>query len=70
MTARGGGGVSEPATWPPCRACRRALRVLAEVGWECECGVVVCADEDCVAEYFKFVAGGEGTRCLSCGALL
>jgi hypothetical protein len=37
------------------------------VGWECECGAVVCPDPDCFDEYFKQVAGGEATRCLTCG---
>jgi hypothetical protein len=37
------------------------------VGWECECGAVVCPDPDCFDEYFKQVAGGEATRCRTCG---
>ena len=53
-----------------CRACDRELASPGDVGWECECGAVVCTSDECVAEYFKFVAGGEETRCLSCGALL
>jgi hypothetical protein len=53
-----------------CQACERELIQAADIGWECECGVIVCAQDECIAEYFKFVAGGEGTRCLSCGALL
>jgi hypothetical protein len=54
---------------PPvaCRNCGRALDTPAQVGWECECGVRVCTDPDCFAEWFKPVAGGEATRCLSCG---
>ena len=59
-----------PGGPPRCRACERELGHPGDIGWECECGVVVCADEECVTEYFKFVAGGEGTRCLTCGALL
>jgi len=50
-----------------CRACGREIGELAALGWECECGVVVCTDPDCFAEYFKVVAEGEGTRCLTCG---
>jgi hypothetical protein len=46
------------------------MRSPGEVGWECECGAIVCAQEECVAEYFKFVAGGEATRCLTCGQVL
>ena len=49
-----------------CRNCRSEL-ALEEVGWECECGVVVCRDPGCFEEYFKTVAGGEGTRCRTCG---
>jgi hypothetical protein len=54
---------------PPrrCRACGREVREPAGVGWECECGVVVCTDAECFGEYFKVVAAGEGTRCLTCG---
>ena len=50
-----------------CAACGRALIHPSDVGWECECGSVVCALPDCFAEYFKSVAGGEGVRCLTCG---
>jgi hypothetical protein len=53
-----------------CRACARVLGSPSDVGWECECGVVVCSREECVGEYFRFVADGEATRCLSCGAVL
>jgi hypothetical protein len=28
---------------------------------------VVCADPDCFEEFFKHVAGGEATRCRTCG---
>lgn len=52
-----------------CHHCRRALAGAAEVGWECECGVRVCTDAECFAEYFKQVARGEATRCLACGLL-
>jgi len=64
------GGERREGAPPRCRACERELAQPADIGWECECGVVVCPNDDCVAEYFKFVAGGEGTRCLSCGTLL
>ena len=50
-----------------CRGCGRRLASEAEVGWECECGVVVCTDPACFEEHFKRVAGGEATRCRSCG---
>ena len=50
-----------------CRNCGRSLSGPAEVGWECECGVRVCGDADCFQEWFKEVAGGEATRCLTCG---
>jgi hypothetical protein len=50
-----------------CRACRRALAGRGEIGWECECGAVVCADPECFADVFKHVADGEATRCLECG---
>jgi hypothetical protein len=50
-----------------CRACRRALAGRSEVGWECECGALVCAEPDCFEDVFKQVAGGEATRCLVCG---
>ena len=50
-----------------CRACGREIREPAAVGWECECGVVVCTETECFGEYFKQVAGGEATRCRTCG---
>ena len=50
-----------------CRGCARELRAPADVGWECECGAVVCPDPDCFQEFFKQVAGGEATRCFTCG---
>ena len=50
-----------------CRNCGRPLASPDEVAWECECGVRVCQDPDCFAEWFKQVAGGEATRCLACG---
>jgi hypothetical protein len=50
-----------------CRACERELKLPSDVGWECECGVVVCAAPECIEEYFRFVADGEATRCLTCG---
>lgn len=53
-----------------CKACGKSLTSPTEVGWECECGVVVCSNDECVGEYFRFVGGGEGTRCLTCGLLL
>jgi hypothetical protein len=49
-----------------CRNCGREL-AASEVGWECECGIVVCEDPVCFDEYFKAVAGGEATRCRTCG---
>jgi hypothetical protein len=54
---------------PPrrCRACAREITRPSEVGWECECGVVVCTDSECYEEYFKGVGGGEGVRCRTCG---
>ena len=66
------GGARGPAgdTARTCRACQRTMRTPGEVGWECDCGVVVCTSEECVSEYFRFVAGGEATRCLTCGAVL
>ena len=67
MMARAGQRSGGPAR---CRSCERELAQPGDVGWECECGVSVCANDECIAEYFKFVAGGEGTRCLTCGALL
>jgi hypothetical protein len=50
-----------------CRNCGRILAGPAEVAWECECGIRVCADPDCFEEWFKPVAGGEAIRCLTCG---
>lgn len=50
-----------------CRNCGRTLAGPAEVGWECECGIRVCFEPECFAEWFKPVAGGEATRCLGCG---
>ena len=52
-----------------CRSCSHALESPGEYGWECECGIVVCMDRDCFEQYFKPVAGGEATRCLTCGLL-
>jgi molybdopterin/thiamine biosynthesis adenylyltransferase len=49
-----------------CQACRKPLLSPADAGWECECGVLVCADADCYEDYFKTVAGGEGVRCRTC----
>jgi hypothetical protein len=61
-----------PSEGPPpgCKACARPLANPGDIGWECECGVVVCSDEECTTEYFRFIADGEATRCLSCGAVL
>jgi hypothetical protein len=56
-----------PAPVRRCRGCQRELRQPSDVGWECECGAVVCPDPDCFDEYFKQVAGGEATRCRTCG---
>lgn len=53
-----------------CRACGREIREPAGIGWECECGVVVCTDAECFGEYFRQVADGEGTRCLTCGLVM
>jgi hypothetical protein len=50
-----------------CRSCRRPLGDGLEAGWECECGITVCGERECFEEWFKVVAAGEGTRCLSCG---
>ncbi len=50
-----------------CRACERELLAPQDLGWECGCGVAVCAEPVCIEEYFKFVADGEATRCLTCG---
>ncbi len=55
---------------PRCKACGRELGAPADIGWECECGVIVCSQEECVSEYFRFVADGEATRCLTCGTVL
>jgi len=65
-------GIPEPKDHPGrrCRACGQELRSPGEIGWECDCGVIVCTQEECVTEFFRFVAGGEATRCLSCGAVL
>ncbi|HWX23481.1 MAG TPA: hypothetical protein VN083_00500 [Vicinamibacteria bacterium] len=52
----------------PCPACGQELDA-ERVGWECECGVKVCPDPACFDEYFKQVADGEATRCLSCGVV-
>ena len=60
---------AEKPTPMTCRNCRRLLGPQAEVGWECECGIAVCTDPDCFQEWFKHVAGGEATRCLTCGLL-
>jgi hypothetical protein len=70
--ARNAGGTRTRERTPvasACRACSRALATPRDFGWECECGVVICTDPDCFEEYFKPVAGGEATRCLSCGLL-
>jgi hypothetical protein len=58
---------AEKPTTMTCRNCGRALASQLDVGWECDCGVLVCSDPDCFAEWFKHVAGGEATRCLTCG---
>lgn len=63
------GRAPEPGPPRRCRNCRRGLPLAGEVGWECECGVAVCTEPECFAEYFRLVAGGEATRCLSCGLL-
>ena len=52
-----------------CYNCSRPLAGPADVAWECECGIRVCSDPDCFAEWFKLVASGEATRCLTCGLL-
>ena len=62
MAARG-----TPVPGKRCRGCQRDLRQPSDIGWECECGAVVCADPDCFEEYFKQVADGEATRCRTCG---
>jgi hypothetical protein len=61
---------AQPQVVRRCRGCDRELASPSDVGWECECGVVVCSESVCIEEYFKFVAGGEATRCLSCGLLM
>jgi hypothetical protein len=58
---------AQNSTKVTCRNCGRPLSTQAEIGWECECGIVVCSDPDCIVEWFKQVAGGEATRCLTCG---
>lgn len=63
--SRTGPGTDAPLL--QCRACRRALGGRGEIGWECECGALVCAEPDCFEDVFKQVAGGEATRCLVCG---
>lgn len=60
---------AEKPTSVACQNCGRTLARPADVGWECECGIRVCTDADCFAECFKQVAGGEATRCLTCGLL-
>jgi hypothetical protein len=63
-----GAGEREPSAGSrPCRNCGRELAAPAEIGWECECGIVICTEADCFDEFFKTVAGGEGTRCRTCG---
>jgi hypothetical protein len=57
-------GAPEPSRL--CQSCHDALDP-AHTGWECECGVAVCDDPSCFEEYFKHVAGGEATRCFTCG---
>ena len=52
---------------PGCRNCGRPLRSPSDVGWECDCGVRVCTEPDCFEQWFRRVAEGEATRCLSCG---
>jgi hypothetical protein len=59
----------EPGGGRRCRACEKPLLAPGDVGWECECGVAVCADPTCFEEYFKLLAGGEATRCRSCGVV-
>jgi hypothetical protein len=53
-----------------CKACGRDLTSPGSIGWECECGIVVCSHDECTNEYFRFIADGEATRCLACGAIL
>lgn len=70
MTRTGNLLRSDSASVLTCRACERTLTQAREVGWECGCGVVVCAQDECTSEYFRFIADGEATRCLSCSAVL
>lgn len=58
---------AEKPTPVACHHCERSLAGPAEVGWECDCGIRVCREPECFAECFKQVAGGEATRCLTCG---
>ena len=58
-----------PAEPRRCRACAREVTSPSLLGWECECGVLVCTDPACYEEYFKWVADGEGVRCRTCGLL-
>jgi hypothetical protein len=62
--------VAAPEAPRRCKACDRTLEAPGDIGWECECGVIVCSQEECVSDFFRFVGGGEATRCLSCGAVL
>jgi len=61
--------MTEPSveTPRPCEGCGQSLAQPADIGWECECKVVVCKEASCYDEYFKTVAGGEGVRCRTCG---
>ena len=52
---------------PSCRECGQGVSPPNDVGWECECGVIVCKEPSCFEELFKTVADGEGVRCRSCG---
>ena len=52
-----------------CRNCGRVLSRAEDIAWECECGIRVCEDPDCFAEWFKRVGDGETVRCLTCGSL-
>ena len=61
---------SEASAQRRCRNCGRSLEAASEVGWECECGVLVCSEPECFDEFFKAVAGGEATRCRSCGLVV
>ena len=58
---------SEPAAAKRCLSCGRELLAPSDMGWECECGVVVCTNPECFEECFKAVADGEATRCRTCG---